>query len=46
MANMAYTRLVIEGKKENVEKIYEEFVKLVDISSSDVKSEFGNMDSY
>lgn len=45
MANMAYTRLVIEGKKENVEKLYEEFVKLVDISSSDATSEFGNMDA-
>lgn len=45
MANMAYTRLVIEGKKENVEKIHEEFIKLVDISSSDATSEFGDMDA-
>ena len=45
MANMAFTRLVLEGKKENVEKIHEEFIKLVDISSSDAESEFGNMDA-
>ena len=45
MANMAYTRLVIEGKKENVEKLHKEFMKLVDISGPDAKSEFGNMDA-